>query len=774
MRIPGHILSVVGTVCLLVLASVIGVLWLTLPPPRQDVQVPGLSAPVYITFDQNGVPRIHAGSEADAAAALGFVHGRDRMFQMELTRRIASGRLAELVGPPALEFDELMRTLGLRSAALADYSEASDALKKLAEAYSRGVNAWIDARGRFAAPEFLLIGRPEHWEPADCLLWAKLMGLWLSSNYRTELARLDLAGKLPLDRVYELWPAQKAGSRRPDASAASPRYAEAGRQTQMVLPSFPAAFTEPSTASNEWAVDGQRSATGAPLLAGDPHLAFRFPATWYLARIETPQGFLAGATSPGVPLLVLGHNSRIAWTFTTTGADVEDVFEEAPLDSKHYKGPDGPLPFGSRQEHIRVRGSNDVTITVRATRHGPVISDLPIFRGIAPKSSPVLAVEMANLAPHDTAAMGLYTLNRSATVEDAGRAAAAISSPVQNLLVADRQRIALYVTGRVPIRRSGDGSFPIPGSDGTHDWVGFASGDELPRYVAPASGRLVNANDPIAPPDYGVFLGRDWFGDWRAQRIRQMLDQFGRASVENFTAMQADVISTYAQQLLPVLRKVPASPGIVGEAVNLLRNWNGAMTMDRPEPLIFNAWLRRFYGILMAGAGVPVGSEAAPMMEFTAWVLSPEGRSWCGSNCDGLVASTLKGAVEAIAERHGNDPRLWRWGTEHQAVFADQALQGIPVLGALARRQIDSPGDDSTVDRGGTPLDSFTSVHGASFRAAYDLADLEKSRFIIAPGQSGNPFSRHAWDFLLRWRNGETIVIGRQATEVSGTVVLAP
>lgn len=774
MRVLGRILAIIGTIALSATAAAVGFLWLTLPASRQHAEISGLSGPVYISFDQNGVPRIHAASDADGAAALGFVHARDRMFQMELTRRIASGRLAELAGPSALDLDKLMRTLGVRAAALADYSESPETLKKLAEAYSQGVNAWIVGRGRFAAVEFLLTGRPEPWQPADCLLWAKLMGLWLSSNYRTELARLALSDKIPLERVYELWPVQNGEVRRPDGSVVYRRHAEAARWIRAVLPAFPAPFTEPSTASNEWAVDGRRSETGAPLLAGDPHQAFRFPSTWYLARIETPNGVLAGATAPGVPLLVLGHNGRIAWTFTTTGADVQDVFQESSVDREHYKGPDGALPFGVRQEHIRVRGSSEVAIAVRATRHGPVISDLPIFRNLLPKGVSLLAVEMANLAQHDTAAVGLYALNRSATVEDAGRAAAGISSPVQNLLVADRQRIALYVTGRVPIRRSGDGSFPVPGEEGMYDWVGFASGDELPRYVAPAAGRLVNANEPVAPPDYGVFLGRDWFGGWRAQRIHQMLDQAGHLSVQNFVAMQADVTSTYAQQLLPALLNVPHYPGIVRDAVELLRNWNGAMTIGRPEPLIFNSWLRRFSTSVLTRAGAPAETEASPAMEFTAWVLSPDGKHWCGDKCDGLVATALKDAIDELAARHGNNVQSWRWGTEHQAVFADQVLQGIPILDALTKRQIASPGDDSTVDRGGMPVGSFKAVHGASFRAVYDLADLEKSRFVVSPGQSGNPFSRHAWDFLQRWRDGATTDLGQEPSHVSDRLVLLP
>ena len=344
------------------------------------------------------------------------------------------------------------------------------------------------------------------------------MGLWLSLNWRTELSRQSLAGRVPQQMIDELWP-PAGGDGRPEA-ALSPGLRHAADELAAVLPRFPDPYTLPGSASNEWAVDGRHTATGAPLLAGDPHLAFGFPGIWYLARIETPDGVLAGATAPGVPFLVLGHNGHIAWTFTTTGADVQDVFIETPAGDGQYQTPDGPRPFVVREERIKVRGEPDQVLTVRETRHGPVISDLRDSGG------PILAVAMANLAPGNTAAAGLLALNQARDVDAAGKAAAMITAPVQNLLVADRERIALYVTGRVPIRRAGDGSAPVPG-DGSHDWIGWASGEQLPHIVAPASGRLVNANDRIAPPDFPVFLGRDWFGDWRAARIRELLGPLG-------------------------------------------------------------------------------------------------------------------------------------------------------------------------------------------------------------------------------------------------------
>jgi penicillin amidase len=785
-----------------------GVLWLTVPPDNQTLRIPGLSAPVEVIFDSNGVPRIRAANEADAAMALGFVHARDRMFQMEMMRRATSGRLSELVGPATLAIDKQMRVLGLGRLADGDLAAQSPETRALLEAYATGVNAWIGERGRFAALEFLFFGAPEPWRPADCLLWGRFMSQWLSSNYRTELTRQALRDKVPPRLLEQLWPrpppplppqATLGDQRRmyaqgsswsgesvvaPEASRLS---AAAAAAVFSALPAFPAPFTLPSSASDAWAVDKRWTATGAPLLAGDPHLNFDFPGLWYLARIETPGHLLVGATAPGVPSLIIGHNADIAWTFTTTGADTQDVYLEP-----------ANVAFTTRQERIKVRGQPDVLLTVRETRHGPVISDL------TPGNGPILAVAMANLQPRDTGATGLVALNHARTVEEAGKAAPLIASPVQNLMVADRAKIALFMTGRVPIRRSGDGWAPVPGTgalagapaapdqapvtsgeagpaaaspgsattgaapngeDDPFGWTGFASGDALPHIVAPSSGRLVNGNEPVAPPDFPVFLARDTFRDWRARRIRTLLDSKPRHSTSDFASMQTDTLSTYAAALLPTLRVVPGAP-------RLLRDWDGAMTENAPQPLIFSAWMDTFHHAVLAKAAIPIWASA-PVFEFVPFVLSPDGASWCGGDCAPMLKSTLDTTMSALIERYGSDPAAWRWGAVHQAVFAHPVLRSIPVLGALTTQRIAVPGDGATLDRGGTN-DALEAVHGASFRGVYDLADLDRSLFMMAPGQSGNPLSRHARDFLTRWRDGAMVLLAHEPVEVSGTIRLEP
>ncbi len=694
-----------------------------------------------------------------------FIHARDRMFQMELTRRVASGRLSQIAGPATLGLDRLMRTLGLRQHAVADLAELPADTRAMLAAYARGVNAWIALKGRFAAPEFLVLGAPDPWQPTDSLLWAKTMGLWLSMNWRQEMSRQALAGTLAPAMLDQLWPRQ-AGTPPPDAMAPSlTKFAAAASRLTAVLPAFPAPYTLPPTASNEWAVDGRHTATGAPLLAGDPHLAFGFPGIWYLARIDLPGRVLAGATAPGVPFLVLGHNGKIAWTFTTTGADVQDVYIETPAGAGQYQTPDGPRAFTLREERIAVRGQPDQVLTVRETRHGPVISDLDAPDG------PVMAVAMGNLQPGDTAAAGLLALNRAASVQEAGLAAAAISSPVQNLLVADRDTIGMFVTGRVPIRKAGDGSAPVSG-DGSHDWIGWASGEQLPHSVAPASGRLVNANEPVAGPDFPVFMGRDGYGDWRARRIRELLQRSDRHTTGDFAAMQVDAVNLFARQVLPQLLTVTGLTGRAAAALALLRNWDGAAVLDQPQPLIFNAWMQGFHAAVLQRAGIQHGI-GAPIADVVAFVLSPAGGQWCGGDCRPMLRDSLVSAVQAVSARFGDDPAAWHWGDAHQTIFAHPILRNVPLLGPLTTISVPSPGDDDTVGRGGTNA-LLQSVEGPSYRGVYDLADLDHSLFMIAPGQSGNPFSTHARDFVIRWRDGANITLGPVAASIGGTVQLTP
>jgi penicillin amidase len=742
------------------------VAWLSLPPERATLRIKSLSAPVHVTLDAHGIPRIAAANEADAATALGYLHARDRLFQMDLMRRAASGRLSELAGRVALPLDRLARTLGEAEHAARAYSALPDDAKTLLTAYAAGVNAWIAQRGRFSALEFIALGAPEPWRPEDSLLWNETVSMWLSDNYRTELQRLDLAGKLPPARILALWPPQP-NTAPPDSSMLVTQHANL-QNLLNAIPAFPAPFTLPNEASNAWAVGATRSVTGAPLLAGDPHLALQFPSLWYLARIETPQTTLVGATGPGTPFFILGHNRHIAWTFTSAGVDTQDVFIETALPGGLYATPDGPRHFDTHVEHIHVSGAPDELLTVRRTRHGPVISDLGSL-----KDGPVLALEAAQFEVNSGVA-GILALNRANSVAEAQAAAPLIEAPVQNLTVADGKTIALLTTGKVPIRRSGDGTSPVQGADDAHDWTGYAAGNSLPQFVGPQSGVVENANERTAPPDFPVFLGHDWHAPWRARRIHELLDARPKHSLDDFEAMQRDPVSVFARDVLPAFARLPRQQGAVGKAQSLLSNWDGTMADDLPQPLIFNAAIARFYEQVLQANHVPE-ADGGPLAGFSAWLLSSDGATWCDGDCIPILGRALTRAVNDLSQHDGTDPAAWRWGRAHQAVFSHPLLGNLPVISFLAQRRVTVPGDDSTLFRGGSgALGDTASRHGAAYRGIYDLADLDRSRFVVTPGQSGNILSPRAWDMLKLWAAGTTIPIGPSPDTLTGQIDINP
>jgi penicillin amidase len=776
LRFSGRLLALLALLAIFAAGFAGALVFSALPDAREELAIPGLSAPVTVTLDGDGIPRIAAETERDAAVALGYLHARDRMFQMDSMRRGAEGRLAELAGESALRLDRFTRTLGLAHRARADLEAATPEARDMLQAYADGVNAWIAVRGRLAAPEFLVLGEPEPWKPEHSILWGKVMGLWLSGSWRRDLDRARLATTLPPERLRLLWPEDDSPGRADLGVALAP--GALGRVLAQV-PVFGVDAPLPDSASNAWAVGPGRSASGAPLLASDPHLGFQAPIIWYLARIELPGGrFRAGATAPGVPAVVIGRNELLAWGFTTTHSDTQDVFIERLVGADAYATPDGPRPFTVREERIAVRGRDQPEILrVRETRNGPVISDLDPDAGLP--AGTVLSVAMANLAAEDTAPDGLIALNRATTLDAAREAAARLTSPPQNLMVAEASgRIAQYLVGRTPLRRSGDGALPAPGWDGAADWTGFVPFDAMPHVEDPSGGVLAAANSRPAPPDHPVFLGRDWFGDWRLRRIAELLAARPRHDAAGFAAMQRDIVSPFAREVLPALRAVVPSAE-AARAHALLRDWDGTMAAEAPQPLLFHAWLRAFKALALEAGGAAAAEDVAGP-EFLRLLLHPDGRgrAWCGPDaCAALLSRALDAAVRELAATQGSDPAGWRWGAVHVARFEHPLLRFVPVLGAMTRLEVPTGGDGETISRGGFRGGAtmpFAHGHGAGLRAVFDLADPDGVLVMIATGQSGHPFSDGWGGMLQRWRDGDVLRLGRVADREAGRIRLVP
>ena len=774
---------------LLLLALVIlaaGFLWLRSSLPRNDgrLAIAGLGAEVHIHRDARGVPTIRAATERDAAFALGFVHAQDRLFQMDLMRRAGAGRLSEWFGAATLPTDRFMRVLGLYRAAEQQYAQLSPELKSMLDAYAAGVNGFLTHR-RTAWPleYYLLNARPDAWRPADSLVWGKIMALQLAGNFRRELLRARLLTQLKdpddLNLLYPPYPG--------DAPVIT---GDAWRALEgLPLTALAAALPEivgPRFASNNWVVDGARTASGKPLLANDPHLELTAPSIWYLAHIATPTINLAGVTSPGGPFIVLGHNARIAWGFTNTESDVEDLFIERvdPADPARYLTPAGAEPFATRQETILVRGGAPERLTVRATRHGPVLSDVGGNFAATTAGDQVLALQATWLTDDDHSPEALWAMAHADSWQEFHAALRDFVAPQQNIVYADVDgNIGFLAPGRVPIRKNGDGWVPAPGWSGDSDWTGFVPFDALPNAFNPSSGRVVSANNKIVPDDYPYFLGRDWDIPNRARRINELLDFIPQQSPAAAVAMQADTLSLMAKELLPLMLAAKPNSPAASEALERLRAWDGRMDREQVAPLLFAAWLRSLNRVLLEGRlGNAFGDYWGMRPDVVKLILTRHS-DWCGGNgevgteaCAVALSRALEQALVQLSEQFGTDMREWRWGRAHEARFRNLFWSNVPLLSRLVATTIPANGGDDTIDRGGTAIAStsapFTDVHGPTLRMIADLGDLDGTHFMIAPGQSGNVLSPHYADLMRRWRDHAYLVFEDLPAE--GGFVLAP
>lgn len=775
-----------GAVLALLVAAAIGgyaYLRASLPQTGGEIRLTGLHAAVDIVRDRYGIPHIFAKSDADAWFALGFVHAQDRLLQMELTRRLGEGRLAEVIGPAALPSDRFMRILGVERSAEASLAALPAVARAQLDAYAAGVNAFL-TRHPALPPEFLMLrDAPEPWRPVDTLIWDRLMALQLAGNWRSELDRAELLKNIPADLVAALW------RQRPPDSATTLAHLAAlydGIPFDRLFAALPPPLG-PDRASNEWVVSGAHSATGKPFLVNDPHLALTAPGPWYLVRIDAPGLSVTGASAPGVPAVILGHNQRIAWGFTTTGADTYDLFIERTdaADPHLYLTPDGPRPFETHRETIKVRGAPDVTLTVRTTRHGPVISDA--LRDPKGSVGPggVLALSSPAAYRPDTTAAAMFAVDRAQNWGDFLAALAGWQAPVQNVVYADVDgHIGFIMPGLIPRRKAGDGWLPEPGWTGEYDWDGFAPFAELPRSFDPPAGRLVNANNRVVDDNFPVFITRDWAGSIRAQRINEMLDATARQDTYSSEAMLADTVSVLAREVHDRLGHVTPADELSRRALAMLSTWDGSMRRDRPEPLIFNAWLRSLQlALLHDGDKYDLRDY---LTERSRVVLDAfDGTSvFCKDRpggCAKVVSDALSAALADLSTRLHGDLAFWRWDSLHYAPFPNPLLDHIPVLRDLFAFHVRTDGDFYTVNRAAPSIRDtahpFADVHGATYRAIYDLSNLDASRFVLAPGQSGNPLSPHWGDFVGLWASGRDVMIAGDRAHIgpgSQTLTLVP
>lgn len=753
------------------LSAVLGsyLVWLFIraePDYRGQASIKGLTATVNIYRDAYGVPHIFAASMKDAAEALGYVHASERFFQMEMQRRAGQGRLSEIVGADMLGVDKFIRTLGLYHLAESSYTSMSPEAQAYFQAYADGVNAWLSSHPNTLPPELLLLkDKPELWRPADSVVWGKLMALQLSQNYERELLRGVLAQTITTPQLQQMFPAPSDNG----PITTEPRELKKVETS----PSLPTGLDQlgwltslTHAASNEWVIAGSRTNTGKPILANDPHLGLEAPILWYLARLVTPELTVKGATVPGLPIVLLGQNNDIAWGFTTTGSDVQDLFIETmdPHNPDHYLSPQGSVAFEHHTEVIHVKHGDDVYLNIRSTRHGPVLSDIDTTMAQVAGAGKVMALSFTGLGAHDLTSEALMHLDRAHDWQTFRDALKDYQAPPQNIVYADRKdNIGFINAGLVPIRKKGDGRFPSDGASGIYDWSGLIDFKEWPHVFNPSSGYLFNANNAVVDTKTAHFYGRDWEESYRAQRLQQFFDGISRHSLDSSALMQADHISLAARALMPYLQKAHSADPNVQQALSLLSAWDGSMDKARPEPLVFEAWLYQMHKQLLVDK---TGNNLKAMGPYSATtmasILANNPSSWCDDKtCVTLISHALEDAIHMVAIRQGKDLTKWRWGQEHRALLQHKIFRHIPILSALSDLSVESSGDFYTLDRGGSFDDNaqypFARTHGGGFRGLYDLNDPALSRFMITTGESGNIFSRHYGDLVPLWNDVKAI-----------------
>lgn len=781
----------------LTLVGLLGFAWLrsSLPQAEGTISLAGPSAPITIARHKHGVPHIAAASDNDLYFGMGYVHAQDRLWQMEMNRRIGHGRVSEVLGDAGLGFDKYFRTLGFTEAAESAIANLDTESRAALDAYAAGVNAYIDNHKGAWPPEFVLTGTvPSHWSPVDTMVWQKMMWLDLSGNMRSELARARLLAKLSPAHVQSLYPSYPGEIEAPLPDLAA-IYGETNIESAIALvgEEMPEGY-----GSNNWVVSGEHTQSGKPLLANDPHLGLTTPSIWYLVRLQntTTGANLVGVSFPGTPSIILGRNDHYAWGFTNTYPDIQDLYVEKVMnDGKSYLTPDGPADFKTREEVIKIKGADDVVLTVKETRHGPVVSDVVGDSADFVREGYVLALRWTALNETDFAVAGLRGLARADDFESFKTAGRNYFGPEQNMIYADTDgNIGYYAPALVPVRKPENeikGRLPSPGWDAKYDWDGYIPFEELPTRYNPEGGIIATANEKIVDSDYPHFITRDWALPYRGNRIRAELKSVPKHTLGTFKGLHHDITSDMARDMISVLKHHLKD---VHPAANAILNWDGTMDARRTEPLIFHEFMRTYQRKLIADelgdlAGdytsiksrllrdslyysLPASERPALDADYYHLPAMPEDEAllWCDDvdtegakeTCPALAKAAFLKAMENLGARMKGDWETWDWGVEHTLTQTHRPMSEVPFVKGFFEIKTPIGGSRNTINVAGVSESAKalnTSSFGPSYRGIFDLSDLDKSLYVIPTGQSGNPFSANFRDMFRLWKSGDYITI---------------
>jgi penicillin G amidase len=794
-------------IVILLIASAVAYAYLiarsALPQLDGSLQVKGLSASVKVTRDNHGVPAIEAASLEDLFFAQGYITAQDRLWQMDIMRRFAAGELSEILGEDTLKIDREQRILGLRSAAKKSLAMASPRDRSYFEAYARGVNAYIGAHANRLPLEFRILKyRPNLWQPEDSIVIANQMVKDLNFyTFGDAMAREKILAKLGPELTSDLYvnrswhdrpptvmredinDQEKQGDSDDDDDEDDDGPDNSVTQHKGTTEIWAQHAPEAVNGSNDWVVSGTHTVTGKPLLSNDMHLGHQMPNLWYEAHLKSGNLDVAGVTLPGMPYVIVGHNQRIAWGFTNVGPTVADAFIENFNAQGAYQTPQGWQQPEHREEQIHIKGKPDVTLDVKITRHGPIVTDL------IPGETRQVALRWTL---YDGLHMPFFDVDSAQNWEDFGKAFSQLDAPGQNVVYADVEgNIGYHTTGRVPIRASGDGSLPVSGADDAHEWTGYIPFDKLPSIYNPASGVIATANGRITPDDYPNSISTEWEAPWRTARIYHVLESGRKFAPADMLALENDVHSENdlfaAERFVYAVDHASKPSARARQAADLMRSWDGRMLASSTAATIAVRSARELTRLLLEsklGTAPKDTQQQETMLNWktyswemrTVWlqnVMLHQPKRWLPEkypSYDELLTAAVEAAVSA--PEAPKDLAQWHWGSVNAVDIEHPVLGKIPLL-----QRWTAPGLQEQSGSGYT-VKAVTRSHGPSERFTANLADLDQSTLNTVTGQGGNFLSPYYMDQWKAWYEGYTFPLPftSQAVDASGAhrLVLEP
>ncbi len=783
--------AVVGLVVAFIFVAVVtGLFYQTtqsgLEPESGVIKLAGLTAPVKVIRDAAGVPHIYAQNRLDLARALGYTQAQDRLFQIEMRRRLAEGRLAEVFGADLVESDYVYRLFDPEKFARDSVATYPPEMRTQVDAFVGGINAYVDTHQNSLEPAFRLAGiKPARYTAEDLEAGALTIAVLLGYNATEESVYMNLAPKTAPSEIAALLPVYPSLPLEPPPPETTAAFG--GMKLALHLaPGFARLGHMGMPASNNWVVDGSKSSSGKPMLASDPHLPQSIPSIWYEAVLVTPDGFTSGALAAGSPVVSIGTNGHVAWGVTSVCADVMDLsLEHLSADGKSYEFAGKWLPLERRDVTIQVRGAADVTRTILSTRHGPIVSnvlavdDNPLS-GVKVRGNYALSLRFAGLTPGPSSASGFGAATARTGKELVEAYRTFTTTPLNLVWGDDSGNIGWKIVGAIPNRIGFDGKYPTPGFTGKFEWNGMIPFDSLPHSENPPTHFIVTANNRLAD----VSWNGSWAPPWRYDRISDLIRAREKLTVDDFKSIQRDRVSIFALKLRDAL--VNAGDGgddDVRWAIGELRGWDGAMTANsRPaaiaaasevilagrvfKPLLGDGY--RSFMLLEDGGAYPASEDM---------VVRPGSPLWPGGagNANATLRASMKDSLAMLATRLGADRDKWRWGAMETIEFEHPLGARGGVLGWYFNRgPFPTEGGRHTVnnswfDLGSDGTDQFKVTQISSYRFIADLADPEGALGMNHSGESEHPASRHYDDLIGPWSRGEYHALDPSYTRTQGS-----